>query len=136
MLRPRLKPSRRINFGNFSTVFSLVVAVIVIGFCVVPSPFHHGIAILLPHASHAQPMAGADRQDALVITIFRDGRTAFDAQLVSPAELEFKLRERIHSGGPRLVYIKADARARYHSISTVLSSVRDAGQTNIAFLVK
>lgn len=136
MLHPRLKAPRRISLGNFSVVFSLVAAIIVFALCLVPTPFHHGMAVLLPHASHARPMAGAGRQDALVITISRDGKTFFEAQSVLPGELQFKLRERIRSGAPRLVYIKADARVRYHSVATVLSSIRDAGQTNIAFLVK
>ena len=136
MLRPQLSPPRRINLRNFSAVLSLIVAVIVLSFSGMPTQFHHGVAVSLPHAYHARPMPGADREDALVITVLRDGKILLDAQMVSPAELQVKLHERINSGPPRLIFLKADARARYRSVSAALSSVRAAGQTNIGILVK
>lgn len=134
MLRPRLKPDHRIARANFPALFVIIVALLVLLFWATPQPFHDG-AISLPHASHARPMRGADREDVLIIAIARDGKVFFGGQAVSFEEVPLLLRGRLRSHAPPTVYIKADARARYHTVSSVLDSVRDAGLTDVAFLV-
>jgi len=135
MLRPRFKPDRRIAQANFSTLCAFVVALLVLLFCAIPQPFHHGGTISLFRAFHATAMRGADREDALIIAIERDGQVFFDSKRVAFNELPLLLRERLRSHAPPTVYIRADARVRYHTVSSVLDSIRDARLANVAFLV-
>jgi biopolymer transport protein ExbD len=135
MLSPQFKPDRRIALTNFPTLCAVIVALLVLLFCATPQPFHHGVAISLPRASNAIVMRGADREDALIIAIARDGQIFFDRKIVTFDEVPLLLRDRLRAHALPTVYIKADARVRYHTVSSVLDSIRDAGLANVALLV-
>src|SRR5258708_31366326 len=98
-----------IPFINVAIVFSFVVLVI---FLTLPIPVHGGITPILPRVSHPISMAHANREDAMIVTIFRDDKILYRSDLVKPHELLAKIRERPHPGAEGEVYILGDARAR------------------------
>jgi len=77
----------------------------------------------------------AERADALMVAVFRDGTVFFSTEKVRPNGLKDKIRERLKQGAERKVYIKADARVHYGAVVEVLDGVRDAGIQNVAFIV-
>jgi biopolymer transport protein TolR len=88
-----------------------------------------------PKVAHFVPMPGANREDAMLVAVQRDGRVWFGNQPVSAAELPSQIREAVSHGAERKVYIHADAHARYGSVLEVLSAVRSAGIENVGFFV-
>jgi biopolymer transport protein TolR len=80
-------------------------------------------------------MRGADREDALVVAITRDGNVWLVADQVQLENLPAAIRERVSRGAERRVYIKADMRARYGGVKQVLACVRAAGIDKVAFIV-
>ena len=80
-------------------------------------------------------MRAANREDALLVAVERNGRIWLDTDQITPEQLPAKIRERLSRGAERRVYIKADARSKYGLVVEVLRSVRSAGIENIAFLV-
>lgn len=88
-----------------------------------------------PKVVHAIPMPGANREDAMIVAVQRDGRVWLRNQTISAAELPIHLREAVSHGAERKVYIHADAHARYRSVLNVLSAVRAAGIENVGFFV-
>jgi biopolymer transport protein TolR len=80
-------------------------------------------------------MRGADREDALMVGIMRDGKVFFRADQITIEELPARIREGVSQGAERKVYVKADARAKYASVAEVLDGVHDAGIENIGFIV-
>lgn len=96
--------------------------------------FHDGVSVQLPKVCNAVALPEAQRENVLLVFIFRDGQLFFDRQKATPQELTNKLQSDIGSGGPRSVYIKADEHVRYAAVLSVLDSVRSAGLTNVAFL--
>jgi biopolymer transport protein ExbD/biopolymer transport protein TolR len=80
-------------------------------------------------------MQDANREDALLIAIQRDGRIWFDKETITSDRLAAKIRERLGNGSEPKVYIRVDARAKYGTVLEVLNRVRFAGVENIAFLV-
>lgn len=72
-------------------------------------------------------MLAANREDAIVVAIMRDGKVFFGNELVTAEQLPEKIREWLSHYAERKVYIKADARARYGTVWTVLEAVRSAG---------
>jgi len=89
----------------------------------------------LPKVGHLAPMLVANREDAMVVAVQRNGRVWLGNDSLSPDQLRTRIREAMSHGAERKVYIRADARAKYGTVAEVLDSVRSAGVENIAFLV-
>ena len=81
-------------------------------------------------------MSGADREDAMVIAVMRDGVVYFGSDRISPRQLPSKILDRLrdHTVEPR-VYIRADRRVFYFNVKEALDGLRSAGIERVAFLV-
>ncbi len=79
-------------------------------------------------------MRGADREDALIVAVERDGKVFLGIDLLTADSLPARIRKGISNGVESRVYIKADARAKYGAVKEVLDAVRASGVENIAFL--
>jgi biopolymer transport protein TolR len=95
----------------------------------------HGAGVDLSKVWHPVGMWRADREDALIIEISRDGKVFFRNEMVAPNELAARVEEGLSRGSERRVYIRADAHVGYGRVGTVLDEVRSSGVENIAFLV-
>lgn len=138
MLRSRAnsaKPISQINMAAFAGVmFVLVFALMVVG--VGATSPRRGTSVDLPKVWHPVEMRRADREDALIVGIERDGKVYFRNERVTADELPAKIAEGLAHGSERRVYIRADARARYGDVSAVLDGVRSAGVENVVFIVE
>lgn len=90
----------------------------------------------LAKVSHSIDLRAAVREDALVVAVERDGRVWFGSDRINPEHLPNAIRERLQHGAERKVYIRADARAKYSSVVTVLDNVRSAGIEDVAFVLE
>jgi biopolymer transport protein ExbD len=101
----------------------------------VKSGSHHGLSVDLPRASHAILMVGAEREDAMIVFVMRDGSTYFGNERIIISELPAKIKDRLRDNAvERKVYIRADRRAQYRSIKELLDGLHSSGITKIAFL--
>src|SRR5258708_14594014 len=80
-----------IPFINVAIVFSFVVLVI---FLTLPIPVHGGITPIFPRVSHPIFMAHANRENAMIITIFFDDKILYPIDFVMPNELLAKIPAR------------------------------------------
>jgi len=88
-----------------------------------------------PKVSHGVAMRGALREDALLVSVTRDGWIYFDHDRVDPEGLTQAVREGLNYGAEHRVYIRADSRARYGTVVKALNGIRGAGVEQVAFLV-
>ena len=134
------KPRRSLKlFGTIdTTVFTVVLVVVVLVLFVtlnVPTG-HHGMSVDIPAVWHPVAMRGALREDAMLVTVTRDGRIWFGRDQVAFGSLAGKIQDRLKDRGiERKVYVKVDLRARYGAVKEVLDSVRAAGILRVAFMV-
>ncbi|MGA8314168.1 MAG: biopolymer transporter ExbD [Terriglobales bacterium] len=140
MSRPRSEFANlicRIDVTAFAGVmFALVGMFLLPAMVVVDSPRNAAqIAVDLAKASNSTDLRGADREDALVVAITRDGHVWFDRDQVLLENLPTAIRWRVSGGAERKVYIRADMRAKYGLVVRVLGSVRAAGIEKVAFVV-
>jgi biopolymer transport protein TolR len=97
---------------------------------------HHGSGPDLPKVAHTTFMPHADRWDALLVAVARDGSVYFGTDKVLSEELPAKILEKARDRSvERKIYIKADARAKYGAVEGVLDAIRSARIGKIAFLV-
>lgn len=75
-----------------------------------------GITVKMPFSSQAVEMPAADKEDVTVVSVTADGKFFLGVQPVDLSALS--------SLNDSVVYVKADARATYQSLLTVLDALR------------
>jgi biopolymer transport protein TolR len=138
MLRPHTKPPSLISSINVTGFLSIMIVLFFTVLFANPGPLTYydggGVTIDLPKAKHSVRLKKFNREDAIAISIMRDGKVFFRTDHVYPDELPAKIRQALQQGAERKVYIKADARAQYGSVKEALDAIRDASIENVAFL--
>jgi biopolymer transport protein ExbD len=137
MLPKHTRSIRLIRGIDISALASILVvlAFVMLGVAWMP-PTHHAYSVDLAHVAHPAPMPGASRDDAMIITVTREGLVSLGNDPISSARLPDKIRDRLRDRGvERKVYIRVDLRAKWGAVKLVLDGVRSAGILRVAFLV-
>ena len=100
-------------------------------------PMHPlSLPVDMAFARHSTLQPNAWREDAVIVTITRDGSLYLLNTRVTPADVPPQLRDLMGSREDKTVYVKADARAKYGDVKTVLDQIRQSGLQNITFLTE
>jgi biopolymer transport protein ExbD len=122
------------NTLQFASVMGIVVFIILLVFMTIPTD-HHGVSVDLPQVAHPVSMPGARREDAMKVTVLRDGKVYFGSDQVNVINLPAKIQDTLEDRDvERKVYVEADSRAHWGTVKLVLDGVRSAGITRVAFL--
>ncbi len=78
----------------------------------------------------------ADKEDALIVAIMRDGKVFFGNDQIAPDQLTSKVKDRLANRTDKRVFIRADARAKYGSVVDVVDNVRAAGVDDLGLLTE
>ena len=113
-----------------------VMLVLLIIFMVIAPMLQRGQSVDLAKTNNPIQMPDADKEDALIVAVMRDGRVFFDTQQVGPEELTNKVKERVQNRVNKTVYVKADARAKYKAVVDVVDDVRSAGVDQLGLLTE
>ena len=87
-----------------------------------------------PAAYHSTSMPGAQKEDAIQISVTRDGRIYFRHFRITLQDLPDEIRRAVRDGAEKRVYLSADRRAKYRDVMVVLEQIRLAGIGNVSFL--
>ncbi len=136
----RLGSRRYALFSNLnSSVFSQSILGCVVVLLIVemmsPQP-HRGIPFDRYVARNSAAMPMALRDDAMKISLSRDGTIYFGDTRVASNDLPEQLRLRMQNSPQRKVFLVVDQRAKYWDVSVVLDDVRRAGIWDVAFLTE
>jgi len=85
---------------------------------------------------HAQKLPKANREDAILIALTRDGSLYFRNSRVVPNQLPNKIRDAVLNGAEKRVYLAVDARAKYGDVSALLPYIQLSGIENVSFLTE
>lgn len=113
-----------------------VMLVMLIIFMVITPMLSHGVSVTLAPTKNPIPMAAADKSDAVVVAVTKDGKTFLNTTQVAPADLPPKVKDLISSRIDKTVFVKSDARARYERVVEVVDNLRAAGVDNIGLLTE
>jgi biopolymer transport protein ExbD len=136
MLRRYRDPKLFSDFNTlaFASVMGMMVFVLLLPFITI-SHHHPGVSVDIPHVLSPVSLPGADKEDAMKVTVTRDGMIFFRDGRINAADLPKKIAEHLKDrGAERKVYIAADMRARWANVKTVLDGIRSAGILRVAFL--
>lgn len=121
-----------------TTAFASILVIVILIILVVASMSsnrHHAVSVDLPHVATPASMPGALREDAMQITILRDGQVYFGNDRIRSDDLAQKIQNRLRDREvERKVYIAVDSPARWGEVKATLDGVRSAGIIRVAFL--
>jgi len=112
-----------------------VMLVLLIIFMVVTPMLQKGISVDMAKVNNPEQMQDADKEDALLVSITRDGKVYFGTDQIQDIDsLTTKVKDRLQNKPDKRVYVKADMRARFGSVVKVVDSVRAAGVDDLGLL--
>jgi biopolymer transport protein ExbD/biopolymer transport protein TolR len=115
-----------------------VMLVLLIIFMVITPMLTKGQNVTLVKTHNDIKMAEADKEDAVLIAVTRDGRVYLSPgnSLVSADSLGPKVKDLQQNRSDKTVYIKADARARFASVTDVIDNLRTAGVDQLGLITE
>ena len=113
-----------------------VMLVLLIIFMVITPMLQKGVSVDLAKTNNPIQMQDADKEDALLVAVQRDGTVFFGTDKISPDQLTNKMKERLANRTDKRVFIKADARAKYGNVVEVVDNVRSAGVDQLGLLTE
>jgi biopolymer transport protein ExbD/biopolymer transport protein TolR len=113
-----------------------VMLVLLIIFMVVTPMLNNKVNVDLAKTMSAVPLPDADKDDAVKVSIVRDGRVYLGATQVSLADLGPKAQALLENKPNKTVFIRADSRARYGVVMDAIDNLRTAGVDEVAFLTE
>jgi biopolymer transport protein ExbD/biopolymer transport protein TolR len=93
-----------------------------------------GVSVDLAKVDNPQSMPDADKEDALIVAVMKDGSVFFGNDKVNPDDLTGKIRDRLTGRIDKRVYLRADARTKFGNVLTVVDDVRSAGVDDLGLL--
>jgi biopolymer transport protein ExbD/biopolymer transport protein TolR len=112
-----------------------VMLVLLIIFMVVTPMLQRGVSVDKAEVNNPTPMQDADKEDAMLVSITRDGHVFFGTDEIAIDNLTTKVKDRLASNAQsKQVYVKADKRARYGAVVQVVDAVRAAGVDDLGLL--
>jgi biopolymer transport protein ExbD/biopolymer transport protein TolR len=110
--------------------------VLLIIFMVITPMLQKGVSVDLARVHNPRMMQAADKEDATVLAITRDGKIYLGADPISMDLITGKVKDRVADKLDKTVYVKSDARARYGDVVSVVDQVRAAGVDAIGLLTE
>jgi biopolymer transport protein ExbD/biopolymer transport protein TolR len=115
-----------------------VMLVVLIIFMVITPLLNKGVNIDLAKARNPITMADADKEDAVIVFITRDGQVYISPGLVKtvPDQLAPKVKDLLEKQASKVVFLRADSRAKYERVEDVVDNLRAAGVDQLGLLTE
>jgi biopolymer transport protein ExbD/biopolymer transport protein TolR len=113
-----------------------VMLVLLIIFMVVTAMLQKGISVDMAPVNNPEQMPDADKEDALLVSITKDGKVYFGSDQIQVDNLTQKVKDRLANKQDKRVYVKADMRTRFGYLVQVVDNVRAAGVDDLGLLTE
>jgi biopolymer transport protein ExbD/biopolymer transport protein TolR len=113
-----------------------VMLVMLIIFMVITPMLSKGVSVDMAKAKNPIPMQAADKSDAIVCAVTRDGKTWLNTTQMNPEDMPQRVKDMLTNRLDKTVFVKADARARYERVVDVVDNLRAAGVDNLGLLTE
>lgn len=113
-----------------------VMLVMLIIFMVITPMLSKGVSVDLVKTKNPIAMQNADKEDAVVVAVTRDGRTYLGSSVMPADQLPQKVKDLLTNKLDKTVYVKSDARARYERVVEVIDNLRAAGVDQLGLLTE
>jgi biopolymer transport protein TolR len=134
MSMAKREEGKKVNSNINVTPMVDVMLVLLIIFMVITPMLQKGVSVDLAKVNSPAAMPDADKEDALIVAVMRDGKLFFGNDRIEADQLTQKIKDRLANRVDKRVYVRADARAKYGSVVEVVDNVRAAGVDDLGLL--
>ncbi len=115
-----------------------VMLVVLIIFMVITPLLNKSVNINMVVARNAITMDDAQKEDAVIVAITRDGQVFLSPglQKTQPDELAPKVKDLLENRPVKIVYLRADERAKYEVVEDVVDNLRAGGVDDVGLLTE
>jgi len=113
-----------------------VMLVLLIIFMVITPMLQNKVQIDMARVDNATAMPDADKDDAIVVAVTRDGGVFLGQNKTSVSELGSQVSEALANKPGKTIFIRADARAQYRAVEDAIDAVRTAGVEDVGLLTQ
>jgi biopolymer transport protein ExbD/biopolymer transport protein TolR len=113
-----------------------VMLVLLIIFMVITPMLQNKVAVDMAKVENSVAMPDADKEDAIVVAITRDGGVFLGQDKVAPDNLGKLVQAKLSDKPGKTIYIRADARAQYRAVEDAIDEVRTAGVEEVGLLTQ
>jgi len=113
-----------------------VMLVILIIFMVITPMLSKGVSVDMVRTKNPIAMQAADKTDAVIIAVTRDGKSFLGSNLVPAEDLAPKVKDLLANRIDHMVFLRADSRARYEKVVDVVDNLRAAGVDQLGLLTE
>jgi len=113
-----------------------VMLVLLIIFMVITPMLQNKVQIDMAQVVNPESMPDADKDDAIVVAVTRDGRVFLGQNLVDPSQLGSLVRDKLENKTDKTIFVRADSRAQYKAVEDAIDDVRTAGVEEVGLLTQ
>src|SRR3569833_3450554 len=121
------------SYINVTPMVDAMLVLLII-FMVITPMLQNKVAVDMAMVENPTPMPDADKEDAIVVAITRDGGVFLGQNKVATSELGAKVRDRLADPPGFQIFIRADARAQFRAVEDAIDAVRTAGVDEVGLL--
>ncbi|HEY0760181.1 MAG TPA: biopolymer transporter ExbD [Acidisarcina sp.] len=127
---------KKVNSNINVTPMVDVMLVLLIIFMVITPMLQNKVNVAMAAVDNPTAMPDADKEDSLVIAITRDSRVYVGSDEVAMDALAAKVRDKIGDKADKPVFLRADARAKYGTVTEAIDNVRASGISEVGLLTE
>ena len=113
-----------------------VMLVLLIIFMVITPMLSKGVPIELVKTRNPIAMQAADRTDAVLVSVTRNGDTFLGRDKVAADQLAPKVKDMLSNRTDKECFLKADTRAKYQVVLDVVQNLQSAGVDQLGLLTE
>ena len=131
----KLSGGKAVSDINVTPMVDIMLVLLII-FMVITPMLQKDHPVNMAKAENPRDMADAEKEDAVVVAISRDGKVFIGNNPVNMDELTTKVKDMIANKVDKTVYLKSDAQAKYGDVVKVVDNVRAAGVESLGLLAE
>jgi len=113
-----------------------VMLVLLIIFMVITPMLQNKVSVDMAKVDNPTAMPDADKEDAIVVAITRDGGVFLGQDKIAVSELGARVRDKIADKPGKTIFVRADARAQFSAVEEAIDAVRTAGVDEVGLLTQ
>src|SRR5215471_2107712 len=113
-----------------------IMLVLLIIFMVITPMLQKTTPVDLAMTQNAHEMKDADKDDAIVVAITRDGSIFLNNNKTVKENITGDIKDKLTNRLDKTVYVKSDARAKYGDVVAVVDEIRSAGVDQVGLLTE
>ncbi len=113
-----------------------VMLVMLIIFMVITPMLSKGVSVDKAKTKNPIAMQSADKEDAVLVTVTREGNAFLGRDKIKPEDLPPKVKDLLTNRLDKTCYLVADARARYEKVVDVVNNMRAGGVDQLGLITE